>query len=66
LNEDLSVGMNRYPAYLKIVRGASRPAYVIPLKSQFEQNFVWACRRSGSLQLYRRTEYEGYAIYEMG
>jgi hypothetical protein len=66
LNEDLSVGMNRYPAYLKIVRAVARPAYVIPLKSRFEQNFVQACKRSGSLRRYRRTEYEGYAIYEMG
>ncbi len=63
LNEDLSLGENRYPPYLKIVQKVARPAYVFPLQSTYDLKFMQEHKKDQSLQKYRHSEYDGYSIY---
>jgi len=64
LNENLSLGFDRYLPYRDIVRAAPHPAYVFPLGMQQTRSFDAMLHKNRQLRnAYQRLVFKGYVIY---
>ncbi|MGH2517781.1 MAG: ArnT family glycosyltransferase, partial [Ktedonobacterales bacterium] len=61
LGNDLTPGLNRYPAYARIVAADPRAAYVFADGSP--QALALAAGVNGSMRQYHRLEMDGYVVY---